>query len=183
MIVWPDDMTAMLTAHFKDGTSCKDSANELSRIFKVRITKNMVIGKRSRLGLRHSAYFNELTKANAIRATAKRQAKLDRQGKREALSAHRQKRSETAKVQRAERRKKQAETMVKDRGWKAPPTALAVSTRDAILSLKRTSCRYPIGNVGEPDFKFCCQPISEGSSYCAEHRAICSHFVPLRMKD
>jgi len=98
MIVWPDDMTAMLTAHFKDGTSCKDSANELSRIFKVRITKNMVIGKRSRLGLRHSAYFNELIKANAIRATAKRQAKLDRQGKREALSAHRQKRSETAKV-------------------------------------------------------------------------------------
>jgi len=181
-MTWTDEQIAMLTAHFKDGTSCKDSANELSRIFKVRITKNMVIGKRSRLGLRHSAYFNELTKANAIRATAKQQAKLDRQEKRDALTAHRQKRSETAKVQRAERRKKQAETMVKDRGWKAPPTALAVSTRDAILSLRRTSCRYPIGNVGEPEFRFCGEPKIEGSSYCAKHRAICSYFVPLRIE-
>ena len=63
-----------------------------------------------------------------------------------------------------------------------PIELLSVYTRDAVLSLKRNSCRFPIGVVGAPDFRFCGEIQVEGSSYCADHKAICSTFVPLKMK-
>ncbi len=34
-------------------------------------------------------------------------------------------------------------------------------------------CQYPSGEAGKPDFYFCAAPAKDGSSYCAEHHALC----------
>jgi GcrA cell cycle regulator len=38
-----------------------------------------------------------------------------------------------------------------------------------LLKLGPTSCRYPIGEPGQPDFQFCGKPRVGGRSYCPEH--------------
>lgn len=43
---------------------------------------------------------------------------------------------------------------------------------DAIDSLGIGKCKWPIGDVGDADFGFCCAKQREGSAYCQEHHAI-----------
>ena len=47
----------------------------------------------------------------------------------------------------------------------------------ALMELPRNGCRYPQGNG---PFKFCGQPVQEGSSYCEFHRRLCYVGVPGR---
>lgn len=61
-----------------------------------------------------------------------------------------------------------------------PDERLSTHTFDAVMSLRSNSCRFPIGEVGAPDFRFCCEPRDVGSSYCAEHRAVCGVMTPAR---
>lgn len=46
--------------------------------------------------------------------------------------------------------------------------------RVSLLDLKPNGCRYPLGDVGQPDFGFCGEPQFAGSSYCEYHHCICS---------
>lgn len=69
----------------------------------------------------------------------------------------------------------------------AAPRAVVVSSpraivprRDRVGELLRSppvvrhrTCQYPTGEVRSPGFRFCEAPTRQGSSYCAEHHAIC----------
>jgi GcrA cell cycle regulator len=48
-------------------------------------------------------------------------------------------------------------------------------TVGAVLRLKRGDCRYPFGDPGDADFRFCCAPAEIGP-YCQEHAAVCYDF-------
>ena len=39
----------------------------------------------------------------------------------------------------------------------------------SILELTEDTCRWPVGNPGQPGFGFCCQPVDQVSPYCAGH--------------
>jgi GcrA cell cycle regulator len=51
----------------------------------------------------------------------------------------------------------------------SPPAILEVSTRCGILDLTSTTCRWPIGVPGKPDFFFCGSKPHEGLPYCGYH--------------
>jgi GcrA cell cycle regulator len=40
-----------------------------------------------------------------------------------------------------------------------------------IMDLRETTCRWPLGDPSQPDFRFCCDPV-DGKTYCAKHRAL-----------
>ncbi len=47
--------------------------------------------------------------------------------------------------------------------------ALPSKAGSATLCLTAERCRWPIGDVGNSNFHFCCQPTHEGSPYCRAH--------------
>jgi GcrA cell cycle regulator len=54
----------------------------------------------------------------------------------------------------------------------------SVSVLEAVSELTEKNCRYPIGELSDPNFKFCCAPKKPGSSYCQEHHELCWRPVP-----
>lgn len=50
-----------------------------------------------------------------------------------------------------------------------PPDA---SSRCALIDLQSFSCRFPHGDPGEPDFVFCGAPQAGSGPYCAYHHAL-----------
>ena len=176
---WQQEATDLLIEHYKTGVTASASARIINAKFGTRYTRNAIIGKRDRTGL---------SRANPIQSQMMRDPLA-----KAALDAHRRrKRAERiARLEQAEQsrqrkqeiqRLREAEAYATKMDAIAPVKPLAKSTVDAIMSLNFRSCRYPIGGVGADDFHFCCEPQDPGSSYCAKHRAICTVFVPLKMK-
>jgi hypothetical protein len=176
---WSEEQISLLIEHFKAGLSTRESAKALTTRFGVPFTKNGVIGRRNRLGLLHGVCFKEIAKVNAARAEARRQAQNESKEKRAELKAHRA------------RKRAKVEHTVAARAEKAKKLDLKqiivfdvaddiIDTKEAIMSLQPNHCRYPYGQAGRSGFRFCCEPNQEGSSYCAEHRAICTVTIPPR---
>jgi GcrA cell cycle regulator len=170
---WPDDMTNMLKAHWDLGMSASQSAKAINETFGTLQTRNSIIGKRSRMGLKRNQDLRWFNRPKRAVTTA--ETRIKRAEKLAKLKANKDRDAEIARLRKAARAEMEMQKQ-------EPIELLSVYTRDAILSLKRTSCRYPIGVVGAPDFHFCCLPQVEDSSYCADHKAICSTPVPLRIK-
>jgi GcrA cell cycle regulator len=166
-------MTNMLKAHWDLGMSASQSAKAINDTFGTLQTRNSIIGKRSRMGLKRNQDLRWFNRPK--RAVTNADARLKRAEKLAQMKASKERAAEIKRLKQAARSEIEMQKS-------HPIEVLSVYTHDAILSLKRTSCRYPINAVGAPDFKFCCEPQVEGSSYCADHKAICSTFVPLRMK-
>jgi GcrA cell cycle regulator len=58
----------------------------------------------------------------------------------------------------------------------APPqsdTDIPVIQRKTLMQLEAYHCRYPVGEVGAPDFFFCGDTKIDGSSYCQHHTDRC----------
>ncbi|WP_312084829.1 GcrA family cell cycle regulator [Brevundimonas sp.] len=51
-----------------------------------------------------------------------------------------------------------------------------------ILSVRRTDCRWPYGEPGDPAFSLCGRP-SERGAFCAAHAAIAYRPAPLSVED
>lgn len=58
------------------------------------------------------------------------------------------------------------------------PKPVFQGTSDAVMALKDDLCKYPHGEPGKPNFRFCLKPVASESVYCAEHFALC--FQPLQ---
>lgn len=54
----------------------------------------------------------------------------------------------------------------------ATPTAGSKSDKTTLLDLSDKVCKWPIGHPGEPDFHFCGKPAQPGFPYCGEHCAV-----------
>jgi GcrA cell cycle regulator len=178
-ILWAQETTDLLIEHYKTGVTASASARIINAKFGTQYTRNAVIGKRDRVGLsRANPIQSQMARdplAKAALDAARRRKRAERIAKLEREQQSRQRQKEIAAL-------KQAEAYAAKLDAIAPIRPHAKSTADAILSLGFNSCRYPVGAVGADDFKFCCEPRDEGSSYCAHHRAICTVYVPLKMK-
>jgi hypothetical protein len=190
MTTWTKEETEVLADHFQAGVSALDSAIALAETFAKPFTKNMVIGRRRRIGLVYGASAPEVARINSARALAKAENTEAGRAKRTALEAHRAAKREQiekeklAKKQRVEAKKERPVAM----GWpyrqpaqapcrkhqRSTSTTMSPVTRDAVMSLQAHHCKYPMGVVGDPSFKFCCKPRENPSSYCTEHRSICT---------
>ena len=177
--MWAQEATDLLIEHYKTGVTASASAKMINAKFGTQYTRCAIIGKRDRVGL---------SRANPIQSHLKRdylgKAALDaeRRRKRAERIAKLEQADQSRKRQQEIQRLRQAEAHAAKIDAVAPVMPFAQSTLNAIMSLKFRSCRYPIGGVGADDFRFCCEPQDDGSSYCAHHRAICCIKVPLKMK-
>ena len=182
MNMWTQDQLEMLESHFKDGLSCSESARLINRQFSLSLSRNSIIGKRHRMGMvRDISYSHFKTNVQRAQDLAAKNAVYN--------ATRRLKRAEKMAQQKASRdRKREIESLKEavrnamETEKEVPIAMLSTYTRDAVAGLKRGDCRFPVGVVGAPDFHFCCEPQDEGSSYCKTHRAICTVFVPLKMK-
>ena len=47
------------------------------------------------------------------------------------------------------------------------------TTAAAVFALRDDLCKYPHGEPGKPNFRFCLKPVARGSIYCPEHKELC----------
>ena len=180
MLKWTKEQTEALKAHFMDGLSTRESADALAEEFGGRWTKNMVIGRRNRLKLSFAQAHGDLARAIARSNALRKQAQAGIRERKRALQEYRRARSQSAKEATMERARLRAEAMIEENKWMKPIVSCSDSTKKAVLSLKANDCRYPLGTVGDEDFKFCCEPQQPGKSYCTEHHQLCSVVIPIR---
>ncbi|MCA3080563.1 MAG: hypothetical protein ING71_17445 [Rhodocyclaceae bacterium] len=179
---WTPEQIELMTAHYKEGISASVSAGIISKRFEISLTRNAVIGIRHRLGLvRNISYTHFKTNVHraidlaSINAATEAKRRLERAERLAKQKSNKERQEEIRSLKLAVR-----EAMRVDRESKIEP--LSVHTRDAVLGLKRNSCKFPIGVVGAPDFHFCGKPQSKDSSYCADHKSVCTVYVPMKMK-
>lgn len=177
--LWQQEATDLLIEHYKTGVTASASAKLINAKFGTQYTRNAIIGKRDRVGLGRA---NPIQSQMMRDPLAKAALDAERRRKRAERLAKLEQAERSKQRQREIQRLREAEALAAKIDAVAPVKPFAKSTTDAIMSLKFRSCRYPIGGVGADDFHFCCEPQAENSSYCATHKAICTVFVPLKMK-
>lgn len=58
------------------------------------------------------------------------------------------------------------------------PKPVFQGTSDAVMAIKDDLCKYPHGEPGKPNFRFCLKPVASESVYCSEHKDLC--YMPTR---
>lgn len=165
--MWTADEHNAMRVLFQTGLTATAAAAEFSRQQHSTITRNAMCGAWHRMGLRRG------DKRGNDKQREKREANIGRS------MTQRIKRNSASSV--AQRIQKAAQ-------WRAAHTAafeesepadirkddLDVRTRHAcdLLSLTNSSCRWPVGDVGRPDFFFCGVPeaaFDQSRPYCRGH--------------
>ncbi len=152
-MTWTDERVAELTRLWSTGLS----ASEIGKILGV--SKNSVVGKAHRMKLE--------SRPSPIKQGSSGQPRRSRaaRARRVPLEAPFQSRPTRPSV--------------------APPPGMTQDQRERNATVARgidsrvlprrsgvtrtTSCLWPIGDPGDPDFRFCSEPAVPGKSYCAEH--------------
>jgi GcrA cell cycle regulator len=155
-LTWTDERTDVLKNRWADGISGGHIAAELG------ITRNAVIGKIHRLGLHRS-----------MKAKAEAEAKTRRPRARTySFSNDRVKALKTVKPP-------VAEPELKFNGSKQDCSHIPIVGRKTLLQLDHNHCRFPFGDVGDPDFFFCGAETVSPLPYCAYHCRI-AYTIPTR---
>lgn len=152
---WTDERVELLKKLWQDGHSASQIASELGGV-----TRNAVIGKVHRLGLSGRG------KAQVASATRVRKPRTP--------SAQTKPRAPRASAAKAVKLDPELETKSIPVPKVEPQEALVVpiSKRATILTLTETTCKWPIGDPGDPDFHFCGNPSAEDAPYCKYHCSI-----------
>lgn len=160
---WSETNIRRLKQCISDGLSCSEIGAELGT------TRNAVIGKVHRLGL---------ATARRPGRTAPREIKI--KTRREPPVPKRYRRNFTPLAPRAATMAERIQARVLDLN----PTEIVNTTprhfdmdipveqRCTLMQLNDSKCRWPIGEVGTPDFYFCGAIPVEGLPYCACHSRI-----------
>lgn len=53
--------------------------------------------------------------------------------------------------------------------WAAPPP-FSRNTVDRVMALTNRHCRWPLFDIADPQFRFCCEPVEGTRPYCERHR-------------
>jgi GcrA cell cycle regulator len=146
-MTWTDERVETLKKLWTDGLSASQIAAELGGI-----TRNAVIGKVHRLGLSGRA------KSPSAAAPRPRKPRPHTHMMRVARPAVR---GNTALAQAFEI-ELEAEPELVD-------NVIPLGQRRTLLELSEETCRWPIGDPGNPDFFFCGGPTLTGLPYCAHH--------------
>jgi GcrA cell cycle regulator len=163
---WTDEMKAFATEKWLDGWSTSQVALALNRQNPgAGISRNAVIGMLHRAGI----------KRGQVSAPPPRATKVKPKPRAPRVVRVKELASSTALTMPA--------SMVTDaplrlvgggRAWPEPKTAVA------LLDLKSSSCRFPVGIATGADQRFCGSVKAEGDSYCAGCRARMRPKTPAR---
>ncbi len=157
---WTDEIVARLRELWGKGLSTAEIGRQLN------VTKNAVVGKAHRLGLKGRP--SPIRKSSAVKNTEIKLSKASLNKKDELKKPKEEVKpieiKEIAGVKKGEK-KKDVETKSKK------PKKLDFISLDELPSYRKsnTECCWPIGDPGDKDFHFCKAPIVPGKPYCLEH--------------
>jgi GcrA cell cycle regulator len=147
---WNEERVETLKKLWGEGFSASQIAAQLGGV-----TRNAVIGKVHRLGLAGRAKPAPASGANAARPRKPRGA------------------SAGLRVSRAVVRGNTALAQAYELEFEPEPeladNVIPLGQRRSLLELNETTCRWPIGDPGNPDFFFCGGPKIGSLPYCAYH--------------
>lgn len=149
---WTDERTALLCKLYANGDSASLIASEIGGI-----TRNAVIGKIHRLGLPSRPSIRTLPHS-------RHRAPIFRLPP----SSMPRDRNLTRTINKRQRKVTPMEPEVID--YIIPP-----EQRRSLLELSRHTCRWPVNDVGDPDFYFCGSPnadVIENRPYCGYHMRV-----------
>lgn len=165
---WTDDRVELLKKLWNDGLSASQIANELGQV-----TRNAVIGKVHRLGLSG--------RAKAPASTAPRARKPTRAAPsappRPSLPSTR------SNLAFKPRPAPEALPVVEAAPRAEVDNVVPMGERCTIMELKEFSCRWPIGEPGKDDFRYCGARSGAGIPYCTYHSRIAYQPIADRRRD
>jgi GcrA cell cycle regulator len=153
-MAWTDERVEQLRKLWSEGLSASQIATRLGDV-----TRNAVIGKVHRLGLAGRATTSRIK-------TLRPRKNVARVNKRQRLSRFHSPGGALGRDPFG--------TPFGDAGSAVPPRAyeelvIPLEERASILTLKESSCRWPIGDPQQEDFHFCGRSKIEGLPYCEFH--------------
>ena len=159
-MAWTDDRVATLTKLWADGLSASQIAKQLGGV-----TRNAVIGKVHRLGLSGRAKPSSPARKAAARKTAASSASRAR-----AASKSKPKSVRAPSVPRAPR------VVVKAPVPPPPPPLEAKPMSNGefatIMTITEHMCKWPIGDPGADNFRFCGRKTDPEEPYCLAHSRV-----------
>jgi len=160
---WTDDRVELLTKLWADGLSASQIANQLGGV-----TRNAVIGKVHRLGL-------------SGRATTSR-VKSSRPRRRPSQSRGEGRTSYPTFGNAALKPYYDSEAKADALPQPVEEIHIPPEQRRTILTLRETTCRWPIGDPSEEDFYFCGGSSEPGQPYCDHHARVAYQPVQSRRR-
>jgi GcrA cell cycle regulator len=188
---WTDERIDRLKTMWENGLTASQIADELGGV-----SRNAVIGKAHRLGLKSRPSPVKANDADAKPAAAKPKVKLaekpaaPRAAAPTAAPAERPAPPSFATPSPAQPRSDMPKIVSIGPGGfmrqgpgdqqapipPAPPRRLVpakpspeIADKTSLLDLNERVCRWPMGHPGEPDFHFCGTAVNPGFPYCVEH--------------
>jgi len=158
-MAWTEDRVAILTKLWADGLSASQIAKQLGGV-----TRNAVIGKVHRLGLSGRAKPSSPARKAAARKTAASS------GARASASAKRK-----PKPARTPSAPRTPNVIAKAPTPPPPPLEarlLADGTFATILTITDHMCKWPIGDPGADNFRFCGRKTDPEEPYCVAHSRV-----------
>ncbi len=146
---WTPEAVAVSRAMWEGGTSAEAIAATLGGGF----NRHMIIGKMHRLGVTHPSIINRPP------------PKLRSRPRRRIPSNSRATNNGNVLFFRRMVTKPPSPEEIAAADWSIPE-----NQRCTLMGLGRTTCRWPVGTVGTPEFFFCGATVS-GTVYCERHRA------------
>ena len=150
---WTEERIELLTKLWQEGLSASQVAAEMGGI-----SRNAVIGKVHRLGL----------SGRGQPATTKRQRK-PRLPPEESRAAVRPCAAGAATLRMEVRPLPQAAPRLREN------VVVPIAKRLPIEKLTERTCKWPIGDPGQPDFHFCGHEARSGLPYCDYHARVAYH--------
>lgn len=154
--IWTEERVERLKELWMSGLSATRVAKELGGV-----SRNAVIGKVHRLGLKRDAA------SHSQAARASRPARPAPAPGRPPAAARRGRQALALKPQ--------AETQTRAAPETKAVAHLAAEEKGRITDIRdltRDTCRWPVGHPGEEGFAFCGDQVRDGASYCPHHCSI-----------
>lgn len=162
---WTVERVDRLTALWKEGKTASQIADELGGI-----TRNAVIGKAHRLGLSgRPSPIKKGTEGTSRKRTAKPAATATKPRVRKAKEPRR------AEPQRKAEKPSRGAAVVTLPPRPPAEDGAAVKCFGpglSIMDLTERTCRWPVGDPKNGDFRYCGHGIQPGEQYCSQHAAI-----------
>ena len=160
---WTEERVERLTKMWTEGKSASDIAKELGEV-----TRNAVIGKVHRLGLKGRVVKDAKAKTEAPKKTTKPKAPKVEVVEPAETPIVESDASEEPVVQTLEMIAAQKD----DIPMEAREQALKIesqSKRLTLMQLTERTCKWPVGDPATDDFWFCGHPSKAGKPYCDAH--------------
>ena len=168
---WTDERVELLKKLWSEGLSASAIAAELGGV-----TRNAVIGKVHRLGLSGRAKAPAPVPQRRTKPTRTPSHPMKATTTPPAVRGNTALAVEPAAVEAVDA---QPEPETKP----ASDVVIAMSERVTIMELREHMCRWPLGDPGREDFRFCGSRIAPGGPYCGHHAAIAYQPVLDRRRD